>query len=66
MARIIRNAQPSPITKSDRIRMTRAVAAYDARQAAKRRRERIARLACVACVACAVALGVALFYSATN
>lgn len=63
MARIIRNAQPSPITESDRIRMARAVAAYDARQAAKRRRERIARLACVAC---AVALGVALFYSATN
>ena len=63
MARIIRNAQPSPIIESDRIRMARAVAAYDARQAAKRRRERIARLAYVAGV---LALAVALFYSATN
>lgn len=63
MARIIRNAQPSPITDAERARMARAAAAWDARIASARRRERVARLAYMAVM---LALAVALFYSATN
>lgn len=60
--RIDRHAQPDRITPADRLRMARAVAAYDKRQASARRTARLLRLLYVAG---AVALPVNLFYSAT-
>lgn len=55
--------RPSAITVSDRLRMQRAIAAYDARIASARRVNRLVRLAYLAG---AVALAVSLFYAATN
>lgn len=60
--RINRHAQPDRITPADRLRMTRAVAAYDKRQATARRTARLLRLLYAAS---AVALATNLFYSAT-
>lgn len=60
--RINRHAQPDRITPADCLHMTRAVAAYDKRQASARRTTRLLRLLYVAG---AVALATNLFYSAT-
>lgn len=54
--------RPDRLTPADHLRQARAIAAYDARQAAKRRTARLLRLAYVC--GC-IALAVKLFYSAT-
>jgi len=53
---------PTALTPADHLRMARAVAAYDKRQATARRTARLLRLLYAAS---AVALTVKLFYSAT-
>lgn len=55
--------RPSALTPADRARMAAAIAAHDKRIARAAMWNRLSRLACCAL---AVAVAVALFYSATN